>query len=184
MSNDGDRVDDLLDDFEDEDVFYDPQMSALVPEGSYPATITGLSSKRIKTQRGNDGMLYKPQYRLDERVKTYGGRAVDDAGVWRFFGTKDDNGRRITGGSNAGYKKFLDKIHIPLQKIEIDRNTDEEPRVILKLPAITKDLILDKSVVISIHHEEWEGRDGHRRITTVATLVRVRNGSSNGQGHS
>ena len=176
MSN----VDDLLDDFEDEDVYYDPQMSALVPEGSYPATITGLYSKRIKTQRGNNGMLYKPQYRLDEIVKSYGGREVADAGVWRFFGTKDDDGRRITGGSNAGYKKFLDKIHIPLQKVEIGREDGEEPRIIVKLPAVTKDLILDKPVVISIHHEEWEGRDCHRRITTVATLVRVRNGSSDG----
>tara|TARA_R110002167_G_C12437869_1_gene630527 strand:- start:115 stop:669 length:555 start_codon:yes stop_codon:yes gene_type:complete len=184
MSSDGDRVDNLLDDFEDEDVYYDPQMSTLVPEGSYPATITGLYSKRIKTRRGNDGMLYKPQYRLDEKVKTYGGREVQDAGVWRFFGTKDADGRRITGGSNSGYKKFLDKIHIPLQKVEIDREDGEEPRTIVKLPAVTKDLILDKSVVISVHHEEWEGRNSKRRITTVATLVRVRNGSSDGQGHS
>jgi len=96
---------------------------------------------------------------------------------------KDADGRRITGGSNSGYKRFLDKIHIPLQKIEIDRNTGEEPRVILKLPAITKDLILSKSVVISVHHEEWEGVHG-RNISPVATLVRVRNGSDDGQGHS
>ena len=178
MSN----VDNLLDDFDDEDVYYDPQMSTLIPEGSYPASITGLYSKKIKTQRGNNGMLYKPQYRLDDTVRNYGGRDVQDAGVWRFFGTKDEQGRRITGGSNAGYKRFLDKIHIPLQKVEIEReNKDDEPRVIVKLPAITKDLLLDKSVVISVTHEEWEGQHG-RNITPTATLVRVRNGSDNGQG--
>ena len=86
---------------------------------------------------------------------------------------------RITGGSNAGYKRFLDKIHIPLQKVEIEReNKDDEPRVIVKLPAITKDLLLDKSVVISVTHEEWEGQHG-RNITPTATLVRVRNGFAN-----
>ena len=81
MSN----VDNLLDDFDDEDVYYDPQMSTLIPEGSYPASITGLYSKKIKTQRGNNGMLYKPQYRLDDTVRNHGGRDVQDAGVWRFF---------------------------------------------------------------------------------------------------
>jgi hypothetical protein len=176
-------VDDLLDNFDDEEVYYDQQMSTIVPEGTYPAKIIGLYSKKIRTRRGNDAMLYKPTYKLDENVKIYGGREVQDSGIWRFLGVKDSEGRRITGGSNTGYKRFLDKIHIPLQKIEIDRNTGEEPRVIIKLPAITKDLIMDKSVVISIYHDEWEGQSG-RAISPVANLVRVRNESIDGQGHS
>ena len=173
MSN----VDDLLDNFEDEDVYYDPQMSTLVPEGSYPAKIVDLYSKRINTQRGNRALLYKPKYRLDDAVRNYSGRDVQDAGICRFFGTKDENGRRITGGSNANYKRFLDKLHIPMEKVDVD---DTPPRTIIKLPAITKDMILNKSVVISIHHEEWQGTHG-RNITPVATLVRVRNGGVNGQ---
>jgi hypothetical protein len=174
------QVDELLDNFDDEDVYYDPQMSTLIPEGSYPATIVDLYSKKINTQRGNKGMLYKPKYRLDDTVRNYQNRDVQDSGVWRFFGTKDADGRRITGGSNAGYKKFLDKLHIPMEKIEVGESPSDEPRVIIKLPAITKDMILNKSVVISVHHEEWEGTHG-RNITPVATLVRVRNGSLNGQ---
>ena len=172
-------VDDLLDNFDDEDVYYDPQMSTLVPEGSYPAKVVDLYSKVINTQRGNKGMLYKPKYRLDDNVRNYPGREVQDTGVWRFFGTKDADGRRITGGSNANYKLFLDKMHIPMEKIEME----EEQRTIIKLPSITKDLILNKSVVISVHHEEWQGTHG-RNITPVATLVRMRTESVNGQNNT
>ena len=44
-------------------------------------------------------------------------------------------------------------------------------------------MILNKSVVISVHHEEWQGTHG-RNITPVATLVRVRNESINGQNNT
>jgi len=168
-------IDKLLDDFDDEDVYYDPEMSTIIPEGSYPAKIIGLYSKKITTKRGGRGMLYKPKYQLN--AGKYEGRDVQDAGVWRFYGIKDEDGRRITGGSNAGYKRFLDKLHIPLQKLELDGNSDAESRVVLKLPAITTDLILDKSVVISVAHEEWTGMHGNRNISATATLVRLRNGS-------
>ena len=107
-----------------------------------------------------------------------------DAGVWRCYGIKEEEGRRITGGSNAGYKRFLDKLHIPLQKLELDGNSDAESRVVLKLPAITKDLILGKSVVISVAHEEWTGMRGNRNISATGTLVRLRNGSQHEQGDS
>ena len=84
---------------------------------------------------------------------------------------------RITGGSNAGYKQFLDKFSIPLKELEVD------DRTVYKLPSISKELVLDKSVVISVSHDEWEGVNG-RNVTPVATLVRVRNGSDDGQGRS
>ena len=45
-------IDKLLDDFDDEDVYYDPEMSTIIPEGSYPAKIIGLYSKKITTKRG------------------------------------------------------------------------------------------------------------------------------------
>ena len=44
-------------------------------------------------------------------------------------------------------------------------------------------MILDKSVVISVSHDEWTGVNG-KNITPVATLVRLRNGSDDGQGRS
>ncbi len=75
-------------------------------------------------------------------------------------------------------------MHIPLQKLELDGNSDAESRVVLKLPAITTDLILNKSVVISVAHEEWTGMNGNRNISATATLVRLRNGSVDGQGDS
>ena len=170
-------VDSVLDDFDDEEVYYDPQMSELVDEGSYPATIIDLTSKKITTKRGNKAMLYLPVYQIDDTVTRYAGKSVRDSGIWRFLGTKDESGVRITGGSNASYKQFLDKFSIPLKELEVD------DRTVYKLPSIPKELVLDKSVVISVSHEEWEGVNG-RNITPVATLVRVRNGSDDGQGRS
>ena len=105
-------VDSVLDDFDDEEVYYDPHMSNLVAEGSYPATIVDLTSKKINTRRGNKAMLYKPVYRIDDTVPNYAGNEIRDVGVWRFLGTKDPSGVRITGGSNTGYKRFLDKFSI------------------------------------------------------------------------
>ena len=61
-------IDKLLDDFDDEDVYYDPEMSTIIPEGSYPAKIIGLYSKKITTKRGGKGMLYKPKYQLGLNV--------------------------------------------------------------------------------------------------------------------
>lgn len=173
MSN----IDELLDDFGDEDVYYDPQMSSIVAEGTYPAIITELFAKKTTTRRGNKAMLYKPGYTIDTPGHTYDGKYVQDSGVWRFFGTKDAEGRRITGGSNKFYKKFLDKLNIPLKELEV------EGRTVYKLPAITKDIISDKRVVISVKHEEWSGAMG-RNITAAAHLVRTRNGSSDGHGNS
>jgi|TARA_R100000687_G_C6330098_1_gene109211 hypothetical protein len=170
-------VDSVLDDFDDEEVYYDPHMSNLVAEGSYPATIVDLTSKKINTRRGNKAMLYKPVYRIDDTVPNYAGNEIRDVGVWRFLGTKDPSGVRITGGSNTGYKRFLDKFSIPLRELEVD------DRTVYKLPSIAKDMILDKSVVISVSHDEWTGVNG-KNITPVATLVRLRNGSDDGQGRS
>ena len=172
MSN----IDDLLDNFDDEEVYFDPELSSIVPEGSYPAKIVGLFTKEITTKKGGKGMLFKPKYRLDETVRPpYSNKELDDVGIWRFYGVKDENGKRITGGSNIGYKRFLDKLHIPMQKIEYEGKT------ILKLPSIATDLIKGKSVVISVKHDEWQGTYG-RNITATATLVRIRNESLNGQG--
>ena len=81
-------IDKLLDDFDDEDVYYDPEMSTIIPEGSYPAKIIGLYSKKITTKRGGRGMLYKPKYQLN--AGKYEGRDVQDAGEWR-----DRSGNRL-----------------------------------------------------------------------------------------
>jgi len=174
------NINELLDDFDDDDVYYDPNISSLVPEGTYPARIVGLSVHKVSTKTKGKAVIYKPIYQIDDNVHNCGGREVKDYGQWRFRGSKDEEGRRITGGSNTNYKKFLDKLHIPLQKLELEGNSGDEPRVVVNLPSITEDLLLDKSVVISVGHDEWSGKYG-RQITAAANLVRVRNGSANEQ---
>lgn len=163
MSN----IDDLLDNFDDEkDIYFDPDLSTLVPEGTYQAKIVGLFTKKIHTKKGGTGLLYKPKYKIIAESKpSLHNKEIDDQGVWRFNGVKDKNGKRVTGGSNINYKRFLDKLNIPMSELEY------EGKIVYKLPTIDSSTIKGRNVVISVTHDEWQGRYG-RNVTALAMLVR------------
>lgn len=166
-------VDEVLDDFEDDDVYYDPEQSITIEEGTYPARVTGLDRHKIKTKRGEDCIIYKPVYTIDGSVIRYANQRVYDSGVWRFYGTKNESGHRITGKGNESYKKFMDKMNIEMAETEIDGKR------VFKLPTLTKDMILDRAVTINVSHREWQSRFG-RRVSPEATLIHSREPQTGG----
>ena len=164
------NIDDLLDNFDDEqDIYFDPDMSTLVPEGTYGAEVISLYTKKINTKKGGSGLLYKPKYQIIAESKpSVHNREVDDVGIWRFNGVKDKNGKRVTGGSNINYKRYLEKFNIPMTELEY------EGKIVYRLPHIDSTAIKGKKVIISVSHDEWQGKYG-RNVTALATLVREMN---------
>ena len=126
-------IDNVFDEFEsnDDDVYYDPDQSSIVPEGTYPAKIVNLKKFNIVTQKGNEATIYKPVYRIDDGVLVASGTLVDDKGVFRYIPPKNKKGIRISGSGNVEYKRYLDKLDIPLIKEEIEGKT------LYKLPTVS-----------------------------------------------
>jgi len=157
------KIDNVFEDFEntDDDVYFDPDQSSIVPEGTYPATIVNLKKFNTITQKGNEATIYKPVYRIDDGVITASGTLVDDKGVFRYKPPKNKDGIRISGSGNVEYKRYLDKLEIPLIKEEVEGKT------LYKLPSISIDSIKNLEVVINVKHASWESKK-YRKSRTVA----------------
>lgn len=156
-------IDNVFDEFEstDDDVYYDPDQSSIVPEGTYPAKIVNLKKFNTVTQKGNEATIYKPVYRIDDGVLVASGTLVDDKGVFRYKPPKNKKGIRISGSGNVDYKRYLDKLDIPLIKEEIEGKT------LYKLPSITVEMVKNVDVVINVKHASWESKK-YRKARTVA----------------
>jgi len=161
-------IKDAFDEFESEDdgVYFDPTQSSIVPEGTYPAKIINLKSFKITTRRGNDATVFKPVYRIEDDVISAGGALVEDKGIFRYVPPKNSDGLRVSGSGNSDYKKFLDKMEIPLIK------EDFEGKTLYKLPTLTTEMIKGTDVVVNIKHASWESKKyGNTRTVPEARLA-------------
>jgi len=153
-------IDDILDSALNSQSYYEEESKdSVIEEGSYKAKIVDLNRRdAVNTKNGKCCDIYKPVYEIDNEHPEFGGDRVKDRGLFRFYGSNQ------TG--NLYYKRFLDKMKIPLNK------TKQKNKTVFELPPLTKELIVGKEVMIAVFKQEWMGDSG--KVSNVAaSLTRI-----------
>ena len=151
-------INDIMQDVESDDVYYEETKEKKLIPGTYEATIVRLKRRlNIKTKKGHLCDIYWPRYQINEDSPKCSGLLVRDNGQWRYR-SKEVQQR------NVYYKKFLDKLEISLAKTDTDGN------IRYSLPSLSEDMIIGKQVLINTYIEEWTDSYGFKR-ESVAKLI-------------
>jgi hypothetical protein len=155
------KVGDVLDRLESDNAYYDENDERQIDTGTYDAVIVALRYRTdVITKSGDVCDIYWPRYCISGDDPKFPLRLVRDSGLFRYRSPSSKT-------RNIYYKKFLDKLEIPLNQREIDG------KIRYLLPPLTNDMVVEKKVVINVFTDEWSDGKGYHRIP-VARLSKLR----------
>jgi len=155
-------VGDVLDRLENDNAYFDEHDERHVETGTYNAVIVALRYRTdVTTKNGAICDIYWPRYCIAHDDPKFPLSLVRDSGLFRYRSP-------ISRTQDIHYKKFLDRLEIPLNKKEIDG------KIRYLLPPLTSDLVLKKEVVINVFTDEWSDGKGYHKIP-VARLSKLQN---------
>ena len=146
----------------DDEAFYDPsaEENKVVPQGTYPAHITGLNIKTDVTVRGMYlADIYVPTFTISKESNDAGGMKVNDEnygqGIFRFKKPDPSSGLQDRkGGGNNWYNDFVKAVGIKPEQVQTD-----DGRTLYKLPYLVEDDIIGKPVLIDVIHQKYKSGD-------------------------
>tara|TARA_R110000751_G_scaffold307785_3_gene431586 strand:+ start:800 stop:1372 length:573 start_codon:yes stop_codon:yes gene_type:complete len=159
---------------EEDEAIYDPSVeeNKMVPEGTYPAHITGLNIKRNITVRGRYlADIYVPTFTIAKEANDASGMKVNDenygAGVFRFKKPDDSSGLEDRkGGGNVWYHDFVKYLGI-----EPEKKTTDSGNTIYRLPLLAEEDAIGKPVLIEVQHQKYKSADGTEKSSVKASVT-------------
>ena len=180
----------MQDDYFDESESF----SGRLPEGIYPANITGVEVKpdvtvKSRVQSGKKHLcdVYTLSYQIAPEASksdfevdgkkvngaTFIGKTVKGKGIFKFKSVTEDqakNGFIPNAGGNKGFKMFLDSVGFNCQTKEI---TDiRGTRSVTILPDLADSDVNGRPVLVTVSHREWKGREGDTMIAVEVSKTK------------